>query len=342
MKVSFIIPAYNVEKFLPRCIDSILAQTVRDWEAIFVNDGSTDSTPAILHKCAARDSRITVIDEENSGLSAARNAGLEAAEGDFVVFVDSDDFIHPQTLEIALSIQERSGADIVSWYKDSGYRSSIIFRHLFHLDTIAFRPAAFKKRYDSAAVEYEYTDDIFSVATDMTHQKEISRPLKHCYVWRHLIRRDILEGICFEKGLTFEDFPWWSSVMLRNPSVAYNSLPLYFYNYNPNSIDVGSKRIDKVISRVRGLEIAVNLYSEQADSYRMECWNRNFKWPVIRSHIACYLPVIKPDMQRRIRIAEGLRRLRQAGAFDNPPTKRDEKAVRAIDKFISKYLESQP
>ena len=96
--VSVIIPVYNAEPYLRRCLDSVLNSTYRELELILVNDGSTDNSPAICEEYAARDSRVTLISQENRGVSAARNRGLEACRGEWVVFVDADDLISPDFL----------------------------------------------------------------------------------------------------------------------------------------------------------------------------------------------------------------------------------------------------
>lgn len=108
-----IVPVYNVESYLPRCLDSILTQTYRDFQLILVDDGSTDTSGVICDDYAAKDGRITVIHKNNGGLSSARNAGLERAEGEFVAFVDSDDWIHPQYLELMLWVQKTKDYDLV-------------------------------------------------------------------------------------------------------------------------------------------------------------------------------------------------------------------------------------
>jgi len=100
--VSVIVPVYNVEKYLPRCLDSILAQTYKNLEIICVNDGSPDNSLAILHKYAAKDARIKIVDKQNGGLSSARNAGMACAMGDFIAFVDSDDTIAPNCYEVCI------------------------------------------------------------------------------------------------------------------------------------------------------------------------------------------------------------------------------------------------
>lgn len=98
MLFSIIIPVYNVEKYLRECLESVLCQTYRDWEAICINDGSTDGSATILEEYAAKDSRFKVISQPNGGLSAARNTGLEAASGDYVLFLDSDDYLEKDAL----------------------------------------------------------------------------------------------------------------------------------------------------------------------------------------------------------------------------------------------------
>ncbi|MBQ6140581.1 MAG: glycosyltransferase [Kiritimatiellae bacterium] len=110
-KVSVIIPVYNVEKYLGECLDSVLRQTFGNLEIICVDDGSTDSSPRILADYAAKDSRIKVITQPNGGLSAARNAGMDAASGKYIYFLDSDDYITDDAMERCVEICERDGLD---------------------------------------------------------------------------------------------------------------------------------------------------------------------------------------------------------------------------------------
>lgn len=107
-KVSVIVPVYNAKKYLHECVDSILAQTLRDIEVILVDDGSTDTSPTICDEYAARDMRVTVIHKPNGRASSARNAGIRAATGDYIAFVDSDDWISPEMYETMLT----AGADV--------------------------------------------------------------------------------------------------------------------------------------------------------------------------------------------------------------------------------------
>ena len=111
--ISVIIPVYNVGAYLETCLRSILSNTYGELEVICVNDGSTDCCPEILRKWEGRDSRIVVIDQENRGLPGARNSGLEAASGDYVAFIDADDWVHPRYFESLLDCMEKNAADMV-------------------------------------------------------------------------------------------------------------------------------------------------------------------------------------------------------------------------------------
>ena len=110
--LSIIVPVYKVENYLPKCIDSILAQTFTDFELILVEDGSPDNCPAMCDAAAAKDARIRVIHQKNGGLSVARNAGLDAARGAWIGFVDSDDYIAPEMYEALYHAVQSTGADL--------------------------------------------------------------------------------------------------------------------------------------------------------------------------------------------------------------------------------------
>ena len=111
--ISVIIPVYNVEQYLPRCVDSILAQTYRNLEIILVDDGTKDDSDKICDEYAAKDTRIKVIHKENGGLSSARNAGIDIARGEYLGFVDSDDWIEPEMYETMLGLAKKHEAQLV-------------------------------------------------------------------------------------------------------------------------------------------------------------------------------------------------------------------------------------
>lgn len=111
-KISVIVPVYNTARYLARCLDSIAAQTFTDWECICVDDGSTDESGAMLDAYARRDARFRVIHQENGGVSRARNAGLDAARGEWIAFVDSDDWVEPEMLEILYNAALENNAEL--------------------------------------------------------------------------------------------------------------------------------------------------------------------------------------------------------------------------------------
>ena len=111
--LSVIVPVYNVEAYLPRCVDSILAQSYSNLEVILVDDGAKDASGAICDAYAAKDPRVKVIHKENGGLSSARNAGLDIALGEYIAFVDSDDWIEPDAYQHLLEVMERYDVRLV-------------------------------------------------------------------------------------------------------------------------------------------------------------------------------------------------------------------------------------
>ena len=113
-ELSIIVPVYNVEKYLPKCIESILAQTFTDFELILIDDGSPDRCGEICDEYAAKDSRIVVIHQKNQGVSAARNAGLDAARGTYIGFVDSDDWIEPEMYQTLMTVAKDRNASLTA------------------------------------------------------------------------------------------------------------------------------------------------------------------------------------------------------------------------------------
>lgn len=138
-KISIIIPIYNAEKYLNQCLNSILKQTLMDWECLLIDDGSTDASGSISEKYAQHDSRFRLFYKENGGVSSARNMGLDYAKGKWIFFVDADDFLDYNIIEKLVEAQIKSGADIVS----SGF---YIYRD--HKDTPVHSPVEYSKRHE--------------------------------------------------------------------------------------------------------------------------------------------------------------------------------------------------
>lgn len=318
--VSVIIPIYNVEKYLRRCLDSVLNQTFADWQAICVNDGSPDGCDKILTEYAARDSRFIVVNKENGGLSDARNAGLPHATGEYILYLDSDDFIHPQTIEIAYYMAQRDKSDIVSFTYDRIYRPQLMVRHVLGLDTDSVVPHAMHKKYNVSKIKTRVTDDVYQYATESAHNAfNPNRKwlIKHCQVWKNLYRRDLIADVPFIKGILFEDFPWWSAVMLKNPRVTITALPLYFYVPNFGGIVLSSKQLRILQSLCAGIADAYARYATNATEYQMDMWACRFKWKFINW---AWRKVRYIETQADMNVARSeFRHLKQIGALDCPP-----------------------
>ena len=171
--VSVIVPIYQVEAYLPKCLDSILAQTFEDFELILVNDGTKDNSPAIMAAYAQRDARIRLIHKENGGLSSARNAGLDIAQGKYIAFVDSDDYIEPDMLADTVKAAEETGAQQVL------YNYRIVDQNGTHEPYLQF--------------EDEVIDlDVMGLASYFYHYW---MPYRHGQeAWSKLYRRDVIEA----------------------------------------------------------------------------------------------------------------------------------------------------
>ena len=279
--ISIIIPIYNVEKYLRRCLDSVLNQTFSDWEAICVNDGSPDNSDKILAEYASRDKRFKIVNKTNGGLSDARNAGFPHATGKYIMYLDSDDFIHPQTMEIAYKMAVRDNSDMVSFSYDRNYRARLKIRSALHMGVDNVVPRGLRKKYKITRIRTLVTDDVYKYATERSHN--MFNPnrrwlIKHCQVWKNMYRRELIADIPFIKGILFEDFPWWSSVMLKKPRVTIVPLPLYFYIPNFGGIMLSSKQLRIMQSLCAGIISAYEEYRNNATPYQMRMWADNFMW----------------------------------------------------------------
>lgn len=145
-KISIIIPVYNVENYLNQCLESVVNQTYQNLEIIVINDGSTDNSAKICDEFAYKDNRIIVIHKENGGISSARNIGIEKSSGEYIMFLDSDDWIELNTCEIALKIAEEQSADVVFWPYIREFTNTSKKKKLFDGDFIVFDGYEVKKK----------------------------------------------------------------------------------------------------------------------------------------------------------------------------------------------------
>ena len=272
--VSVIVPIYNAERYLRRALDSILSQTCKDWEAILVDDGSTDSSGRIAEEYAECDSRFKVVHKSNGGQSEARNVALEHISGEFLIFLDADDFLHPQLMTLCLEAMQRDGSDIVCFTYDRNYRALAVVKHFLHLDD----PKPHYEFYKQPA--YIVTDNIFDYATEYSSPSDIDRrwAVKHCQAWRCMYKTYSVRDIKFPIGIIYEDFPWWSEVLLRIKRCTILNLPLYFYYPNQQSDILSTDQAHKIESLRKGIELAKAVYANAPEAKR-KAWERHFLTP---------------------------------------------------------------
>lgn len=215
MKLSIIIPVYNVEQYLQSCVQSVLAQTYRDLQVILVDDGSTDSSGVLCNQLAQQDSRIQVVRKENGGLSSARNVGLEVATGDYVAFLDSDDvYLQNDGLELLMALAHAEQTDVL----------------LFQAVDVYSNHQSVRKAYDEAWIASHSGMEVF-------HQLVCTQSfnMSACF---QIIRRELLEQhqIYFEKGLLSEDVDWSLRLWKYVQRVRAINLPMYGYQHREGSI----------------------------------------------------------------------------------------------------------
>ena len=327
---------YNVEKYLRRCLDSVKNQTFTDWQAILVDDGSPDKSGEIAESYAAADSRFIVVHKENGGLSDARNAGMPMATGEYIMFLDSDDFIHPQTMEIAYFLAKKKDSDIVSFTYDRFYRPQLMVYHKLGFDTDNVVPRGIKKRYNLDKIPNKTITDVYEYATDSAHnafRKNRRWLIKHCQVWKNMYRRTLIQDIPFIKGILFEDFPWWSRVMLRNPKVTIAPLPLYYYIPNFGGIVLSAKQLRIMLSLIEGIKTSFVLYRDQANSHQIKLWSENFLWFFINWAFR-KVKYLKTDEELST-AKQSFIDLYNMGVFQSVPKSRRKLLLR-ITKFIGK------
>ena len=335
-KISIIIPMYNVEKYLRRCLDSVKNQTFQDWQAICVDDGSPDNSGKIAESYAADDKRFVVVHKENGGLSDARNAGMPKATGEYIMFLDSDDFIHPQTMEIAYSLAQRNNSDIVSFTYDRFYRPQLMVYYKLGLNTDNVVPMGIKKKYNIDKIKSKTVTDVYEYATDSAHNAFNPNRrwlIKHCQVWKNMYRRSLIDDIPFIKGILFEDFPWWSRVMLRNPTVTIAPLPLYYYIPNFGGIVLSAKQLRIMQSLIHGIKDSFVLYRDQASAHQMKLWGENFLWFFVNWAFR-KIKYLKTDEELKIAKQE-FTDLYNLGVFESVPKSRRKLATKILD-FIGK------
>lgn len=244
-KISVIIPVYNVEKYLKKCLDSVLAQTLDGLEIICVDDGSTDSSFEIMREYTKKDKRIKLLQKENGGLSSARNFGLKASSAEYISFIDSDDYVHPSMLEKMYDALVQNDVDLAVCSANVIYESS---------------------------TETKASDDAY-LAPKFLGKNEIDSAILHSlnvFAWNKLFKKSIIDEfkISFPEGLLYEDACFYFQYMSVAKTIFCLEDKFYYYIRRENSImsdtfgKKGAKALDhlKICDVIYDFLVENNLY----------------------------------------------------------------------------------
>lgn len=254
--ISVIIPVYNVEKYLPQCLDSLLKQNFLPFEAVCVNDGSTDDSGKILNSYAAKDWRIHIINQSNRGLSAARNTGLKKARGRYILFVDSDDFLHPDAL--------------LSLYRQ-------ITLHNTDICLFGYFPYAGNNAKTAVLPAEYYKEDENSV---FNYQKISEQIFDRVAVWNKLYRRELIckHNIGFPEGCVFEDIIFHIKTITSASGICLLNRAFYYYRTdNEKSITNLSVANTQIFDFVKAADMVYNYLHEKE------------LWPSLSAHFCHFL-----------------------------------------------------
>lgn len=209
--ISVIVPIYKVEKYLRRCVDSILAQTYTDFELLLVDDGSPDHCPQICDEYVLQDARVHVFHKPNGGLSDARNYGLERMKGDYVTFIDSDDYVGPDYLKILWEMIEDSHVDV-----------SVVAHHSTRKNEISFVPS----------------EDIRGIIPNGEILRAVCQARLIFSAWGKLFHKKFFSGggETFSKGKLYEDNLAIPYILCNCEEVAYTTSKQYYWMKRPESI----------------------------------------------------------------------------------------------------------
>lgn len=291
-KVSVIVPIYKVEKYLKRCVNSIITQTYTNLEIILVDDGSPDSCGEIADDYAKTDSRIKVIHKENGGLSDARNHGMLIATGEFTLFVDSDDWIENVMIEEMVNNSVKYNADIVQTAFYYAYDDYLMFDN----------------RYSSQ-------DDPHAILDNNSLMFELVKDerVKH-FAWGKLYKTGIIKDISFEKGVLFEDVFWQHKVMYRASTYLILNQPMCYYYQRTDSI--AANYTLRSLDIIRGLKVMHCFIEEFYENLIDESFKQILKTCLIHYDLLIKNKPIDPDGYYRkeieVYIKSNLNKLKKA------------------------------
>ena len=245
--ISIIIPIYNVEQYLSKCVDSVLSQSYKDMEIILVDDGSTDNCPSICDEYSRKDNRITVIHKQNGGLSDARNVGKKIAHGEWIFFLDADDWIEQNSIDTLYRCANENDCDIV--------QGNFYYTYSDHLLC----------RYESSQEHLNH----FLSRSEAIKELIINERIKN-FAWGKLYRTSIVKMFDFPLGKFFEDSYWQHLIFHQINKYGIVDVPLYFYRQRMDSISgKPTDRYDDLIEGYRcRLEFIEKHYPQYEDLMR--------------------------------------------------------------------------
>ena len=261
--ISIIVPVYRVEKYLEKCVDSLIKQTYTNLEIILVDDGSPDACPAMCDEFAKNDARIKVIHKVNGGLSDARNAGLEIAKGEYIGFVDSDDFIAVDMYEIMLRSIQINNSDIAC----CNYLQISEDGALYPNQKLPLKDECVDK------------NTAFNILVEFGGYYGVA--------WNKLYSREIIEGIRYPKGRKYEDFFVIAEIINKCKKISHINRAMYYYVRRVGSItldkdlikdlDLGYALIWMRMFAIENHISCLHEYSTNRLSYKIEEWIKKGK-----------------------------------------------------------------
>ncbi|MCL2370223.1 MAG: glycosyltransferase family 2 protein [Firmicutes bacterium] len=243
MKISVIVPIYKVENYLKKCLESIVNQTYFDLEIILVNDGSPDNSFSIAQQFAQQDTRIVLISQENKGLSAARNAGLDIATGDYIAFVDSDDWLSLNYFELLVAAATEFDADIVS----------CPYKEIFETEQ---RKNFFKKHSQSKFSKKQVHDIVYLKYASSKHRKVFSN-----LACSKIYKKHLFDSLRFPLGRNFEDQATGYRYYHKATTFVHITGCFYFYLKRKNAI-TSSPSFKNQMDRILALEETIAFLKE--------------------------------------------------------------------------------
>ena len=253
--ISVIVPIYNVDSYLPCCLDSIVSQSFKDLEIILVDDGSTDGSGSICDDYACRDSRVRVIHQDNKGVVNARNVGLKEANGDYIVFTDSDDVLHPQMIDTLHSLILSGDYDFSMCYAKIVYTAPDSFSPL---DVIANK---------KSLSQDTLLRNLFVI--------EFAERLQYQVVWNKLYKRKLIKNLFFTQT-SAEDQLFNTQVYLRTNLAILICHPLYYWMQHSSSI-THQELNNWWIAVIDSLKLCLDAIPKDNSLYRAYCLRRLYK-----------------------------------------------------------------